>query len=58
MKVMELQRAVLNHPSTKSYTLDEITVLDLINMSEVAEFDISLKFTPQGSIQQHAWTES
>lgn len=47
-KLKDVELALARHPSTKSYILDEVSLLDLINMSEVANCDVELKFVPRG----------
>ena len=55
-RLMGVQQAVLDHPSNKSYILDEVTVMDIINMSEVADFNVVLQFVPKTLL--HPWSDN
>lgn len=47
--------ALESHPSTESYVLDEFTLQDLLNMADVAEYDIELRFKPKRTEQAPSW---
>ncbi len=43
-ELADVAEALANHPSSKSYLLKEITIEDLINLTDVADVDLVLRF--------------
>lgn len=49
-KLDDVAKAVKAFPSDQSYVLDEVTVLDLMKMAQVAEYDVVLRLTPRNIV--------